>query len=86
MANNEFEDKFPSLKGKKIDTGCKHCESIAYAIADCEFSNEDYIPDFAIKLKDIEKNCLDKQRVRRAINDFLLGAIKKDRLRERLDL
>ena len=54
MAHKTFEEQFPSLKGKGGDNHCSGCE--------CDGSEP---PIFSIN--EVKTNCLDKQKVREAI-------------------
>ncbi len=75
-----FEEEFPGLKKKKIDMFTTHCENPTDGrrIAELKTNNKYFCenvigvgaiaPDYFIKAEDIQKHCLDKQKVMEVID------------------
>lgn len=98
-----FEEQFPSLKGKAVEP--LRCRKIKYVEDDdlCEAGNLDYQKDFSLRTReteefrvfsmdDIQENCLDKQKVKEAIDNWIKSDVDIEthgvlmRLKEELKL
>lgn len=70
----EFEKQFPSLKGKIY-----YCTQGCWGDQNFEFKEEDINSDsMRVTLKDIQENCLDKQKVKDAFDKQEENCIEND--------
>jgi len=71
--NDEFDKNFPGLKGKvdKICGGCNACYTDEDNDGCCPGCNSKYILWKEIHYEDVVERCLDKQRVKEAIEKLL---------------